>query len=821
MSGWIGDLDYSVRRLLRAPAFTLTSIGLLALSMSVTIGLFVIVYDAFYRPLPYPDPDRMVYLGIHLIRENLEGRIDAAHMAGFDHHPEIFSQYGGFSQNLEFLQNGPGSEPTQLQVVYLQPEVFSLLQMHPLVGRLPDITDAMARSPPRVLVTEHFAVERFGSAAAALGHMLPLRTGQYQIIGVLPEQPLTRQTVLWIPTMFTPEQLAASAGLGYTGVAVIGRLARGVTPAEASRRLTAITDGDPQVVDSPFWHDVQVIAAPIRSLWTFPYERLLLLSVFGAAVMLWLITVSNVCNLYIARLAGRQHESALISALGATPGRVFRLHAQDCLLIAAAALALALALVPLELLAVHLYEMFYGGSPYPLALDPTSTGFAVLLGALLAAALAASAWWMERRRTAAQDALKVGGAAQSAPRELRVLRTALSVMQVTLTAALLFASGLLISSAQRALHADLGFDREQLLMTGISLEGPPDQVAFDALVTRFADRIQALPRTHEMTRGSCNPLALRRGPIRYQPPGSQDADMSHWPMTTFCPETAANFFAVLHMPVMQGRPFNEQEAREYAPVAIVDTDFVRKNFPDGHALGHVVRINAITDTDADPDGNPTAITTLTIVGVVPSVTIPGAQRLAPGIIPPFLYTPGWQGEELLLRTPGGLGAWTNDLKKLVHGLLSPRAMLGSTSFAKEVIADQVEGLYPANNLLSLLAAVTLALAALGLYAVLAYSTQMRQKEFAIRLALGESPARLRRSVVLEGLKWSGLGLLLAIPLIWLAGGVLKSQLYRVEPFDPLTLCAVIIVVALATLAATWLPARRAARTDPMQALRAE
>lgn len=820
MSGWIGDLGYGARRLLRAPAFTLTSIGLLALAMSVAIGLFVIVYDAFYRPLPYPDPDRLVMVRIQLVRENMESRIDPEHMPSFDHHPEILSQSASFSENVEFLQNGPRSEPTELNVMYLQPGVFSLLQMHPLVGRLPDTTDAMASSPPRILVAEHFAVERFGSAAAAVGHVLPLRTGQYQIIGVLPEDPLFRQTVLWIPTMFTREQLAASAGLGYGGMDTIGRLAPGVTPMEASRRLTAIADRDPRVVDSPFRNDMQVLAAPIRSLWTWPRERLLLLSVFAAALALWLITVSNACNLYIARLAGRQHESGLMSALGATPRRVFRLHAQDSLIIAVAALALALAVVPLELRAVHLYEMFYGGSPYPLELDPTSAGFGLLLGTLLAAALVTSAWWMERRRTAAEDALKVGGARQSAPREVRFLRTALSIVQVTLTASLLFASGLLISSAQRALHADLGFDKEHLLMTGISLEGPPDQLAFDALVTRFADRIRSLPQAHEMTRGSCNPLALRSGPERYQRPGSQDTDITHWPLLMFCPETGANFFAVLHMPVVQGRPFSEQEAREYAPVAIVDTDFVRENFPDGHALGRVVRVNAWTDTDAGVNGSTTPIIALTIVGVVPSVTITGALLARPGMIPPLLYTPGWRGEELLLRVPGGIGAWTNDLKKLVQGL-SPQAMLGGTVFAKERVADTVHYLYPANNLLSLLAAVTLTLAAVGLYAVLAYSTQMRQKEFAIRLALGESPTRLHRSVVLEGLKWSGLGLLLAIPLIWLTGRVLKSQLYRVEPFDPLTICAVAIVVAGATLAATWLPARRAARTDPMQALRAE
>jgi len=148
-------------------------------------------------------------------------------------------------------------------------------------------------------------------------------------------------------------------------------------------------------------------------------------------------------------------------------------------------------------------------------------------------------------------------------------------------------------------------------------------------------------------------------------------------------------------------------------------------------------------------------------------------------------------------------------------------MLGSTQFAADLIGNVVRELYPTNSALSLLAAITLLLAAVGLYAMLAYSTEIRQKEFAIRLALGESPSGLRRSVIRHGLQSSGLGLMLAIPLIWLTGQALQSQLYRVRTFDPLTIGAVAMVVAIVTLIATWWPARRAERADPMQALRAE
>jgi predicted permease len=780
------------------------------------------VYGVFYKPLPYAEADRLVTVMVHLIKENRDFRMDADHVQLVAHHPEIFQREGGFSGDSEWLSNGPGSEPTELHMMYMEPEAFEIFDLHPIAGRLPDRADTTARSPRRTLVTEGFARQRYGRAGAAIGQLLTLHSAQYQIIGVLAEYPLFRDIVLWVPALYTPEQLAESAGLGYGGVAIVGRLAPGISPTEASRRLTAIALNDRRLAGSPWAKDVQIVAAPFRSLWTWPQERLLMHTLFAAALALWLITMSNVCNLYIARLAGRQHESGLMSALGASPLRILWLHAQDAQVIAGAALTIALALAPWEFMGVRLSEMF-PASPYPLQLDPAGVGFALLLALLLAAALVANAWWMERRRGRTQQDLKIGGARHSATREVRFLRTALSVLQVTLTAVLLVGAGLLIRSAQHALHEDLGFDREHLLMTGINLPGPPDEVAFEDLINRFAERIKVLPQIHEMTRSNCNPLGfLNSAP--YQPPGSQDADVSHWAVSTFCPETASNFFTVLRMPVVQGRPFNDQEVRQYAPVAIVDTEFVRKNFPDGQVLGRTIRISGTTagidSLNTDANSPPPPITTLTIVGVVPRVTMPGTV-LHPDMVGPYLYTPGPRGLELLLRTPAGLGPLSNDLKKVVQQL-TPRGLLGSTQFATDVIGNVVRRhLYPANTALSLLAAVTLMLAAVGLYAMLAYSTEIRQKEFAIRLALGESPSGLRRSVIRQGLQSSGLGLMLAIPLIWLTGQALQSQLYRVSTFDPLTIGAVTMVVAIATLIATWWPARRAERADPMQALRAE
>src|ERR1700756_5751400 len=204
MSRWISDLAYSLRRLVRAPGFTFTSIVLLALTMSVVIVAFVIVYGVFYKPLPYAEADRLVTVMFHLIKEDRDGRLDADDVQLSAHHPEIFQLEGGFSPDSEWLSNGPGSEPTELHMMYMEPEAFEIFDMHPIAGRLPDRADTTARSPRRTLVTEGFARQRYGSAGAAIGQLLTLHSAQYQIIGVLAEYPLFRDIVMWVPALYTP-----------------------------------------------------------------------------------------------------------------------------------------------------------------------------------------------------------------------------------------------------------------------------------------------------------------------------------------------------------------------------------------------------------------------------------------------------------------------------------------------------------------------------------------------------------------------------------------------------------------------------------------
>jgi putative ABC transport system permease protein len=816
LNSWLSDLSYSLRRLARSPGFALTAVVLLSLTMSIATCLFALAYDIFYRPLPYARPDELATVQVHLIKENMtDPRIEGAQVHYFAHHPEIFQRFGALAFSLEWISNGPAAEPTELSSVFIEPEAFALLEMRPIAGRLPDEADAAARTPHRILVAASYASERYGSAAAAIGRVLELQSGQYQIIGVLPPHSLFPNTVFWLPVLYTPEALAASAGMRGSHVAIIARLARGMSFADAGRRMTAIADNAPEVANSPFAHDIQLLASPLRAVWTWPQLQMILFSLLGSALGLWLITVSNVGNLYVARLAGRAHESALMLAIGADPPRILRLHAQDALVIVGVSLALALALLPLEFRLIRRYQIFALSSPYPLQLDAPNLAFAILLGLLLGGSLVASAWWMQRS-SSMQHSMQIGGTRQSTTREIQMLRTGLSVAQVTLTAVLLVGSGLLLRSARAALHENFGFEQQHLVMTGINLN--TDQATFEGLVLRLADRIRQLPEVHEMTLTECNPVGFGWDASRYQPFGAQDNDITHWAQMRFCPETTANYFALMRAPILKGRGFSEDEVREHAPVAIVDSAFVLRNFADGEALGRMIRINSATDASTGPDDG-SAVTALTIVGVVPAVK--GLGNLISDLpVLPYVYTPGGRGEEVLIRTNGELGALRADLRRLVHEV-APQALLGLTVFANERVANFVREMYPANSLLTSIATVTLLLAALGLYSVLAYSTQMRQKEFAIRLALGESPSGLRRSVVREGLKWSGLGALVAIPLVWLTGRALQSQLYRIGPFDPLTVCAVALVIAGATLAATWLPARRAARTDPMQALRAE
>jgi putative ABC transport system permease protein len=817
VSGWMRDFGYSLRRLSRSPGFTLTSILLLGLALAANACVFAIFYCLLHKPLPYHESNRLVNVVPHLIKENWDIMLEPRHIAVFSHLPDIFDRYGGFGRNLEWLQNGPDAEPTRLQMVFIEPVVFELLGLQPLAGRLPGAGDVGVRNPGRAWVSARFAEEHFGGPNGAIGATLALRYDRYQIAGVLRPNALFSTTQLWIPVTYTTAALAASVDLSYGRATGIGRLAPGMSRDEASRRLSVLINALPEVRDDPVHGNLRITAASLRTLWSDRSWIQVLQLLMATALVIMLITAFNVSNLYLARLAARRHESALIAALGAESGRLMRLHCMDAAILSACGLALGLLLAPSGLTLLRYFDLLPEISPYPIGVDRMTVVFAVAIALMILGALVGSALWLQRRSGPIQDVLKEAGNRQSGGRSIRFARIALTVGQVSLTITLLVGAGLLIRSAERVLHEDMGFDRNHLVMTGVSLAADP--VTYEQVVRRLYERVAKLPGVLGATVAGCNPINGNSGTAStYQPIDTADPDTSRWPTMTYCSDTEFNYFSVMGVRLTAGRSFTADEARSHAAVAIVDQRFVRRNFPTGLALGRTITIKVALNSAPDAVASQHTKRSLTIVGVVPNIKSLGSFV---GIEDdPAVYTPGEEGSALLIRSSVALPALQHALKSALHEV-SPRAMLGDTTLADGRLADFVHYRYPLNDLLKALSVATLVLASVGLYAVLAYSVRMRTKEFGVRLALGESAARLRRDVVVQGLRWAGIGALIAMPLVWTLSRVLASQLYRVAPLDPLTLLAVLLIVGSVSFLASWWPARVASQVDPLSVLRAE
>jgi putative ABC transport system permease protein len=813
MSSWIRDFGYSLRRLSRSPGFTLTSILLLGLAIASNTCVFAIFYGLLYKPLPYPEADRLVVVVPHLIKENREGVLDPGDIAAFSHLPDTFDRVGAFARNVAWLQNGPDSEPTRLPLVFMEPAVFDMLGLQPQAGRLPDASDTEVRNPGRVWVSAQFAKQRFGDPTHAIGGILALRFGSYQIAGVLRPNSLFSNTKIWMPVKYTAEALAASADLRWGFATEIGRLALGVSRDEASHRLTRMANTLPKVKNNPFFGDLYMSADSLRSLWSNRYSIFVLQLLMMTALVIMVITVFNVSNLYLARLATRRHESALLAALGAGSGRLMRLHGMDAAVLSGCGFALGLVLAPSGLILLRYFDLLPEFSPYQIAVDGMTVVFATAIALTTFGALVGSALWMQRRGGSIQDVLKEAGNRQSGGQGIRFVRMGLTQGQVALTITLLVGAGLLIRSAERVLHEDMGFDRRHLLFTGVSLDADP--VSYEQVVRGVFARVLNFPGVVGATLGECNPVASGGLTGTYQPIGSSDSDTTHWPKISYCSDTQSNYFSLMGIGFESGRPFTADETRSGAPVAIVDQQFVKTNFPDGRPLGRVITISVPSD--------PTAMSqyysrSVTIVGVVANIKSLSSFMGIEGI--PAVYTPGQDGSLILLRSSVPLPALAHALKVALHEV-SPPAMSFEPVPVENVLEEFVHDRYPLNALLVVLSVATLTLASVGLYAVLAYSVRMRSREFGVRLALGESAARLRRDVVVQGLRWAGIGALIAGPFVWILSRVLASQLYRVAPLDPLTLACVFLIVGVVSLLASWWPARAASKVDPLSVLRAE
>jgi putative ABC transport system permease protein len=800
------DLRFAARQLVKAPGFTLVAAVTLALGIGATTAIFSVVHAVVLRPLPFPDPDRVMAVG-----ETFEGELSSASVGNFHDwqtHAKSFSSLGAlqfFSFNLS-----EGDQPERVVGGRVTHTWFETLGVAPLHGR----TFSAAEDAPgndRVVVLSHrLWTRRFGADPRVVGRQVRLNAVGFMVIGVMPPQfdLTTDSDELWTPIAFTPRQLAEH---DEHFLQVVGRLAPGVSREQAAAELQTIYHqmraqhpGDEQVKAG--------VIEPLHEQFVGDYRRRLLV-LLGAVSLVLLIACGNVANLLLARGGLRAREIALRAAVGAGRGRIVRQLLTETLALAltGAALGIAVAWVAVPTLVAYSPE----GVPRleQAGIDGVVLAFA-LAAALLSALAAGLAPALRAARTNLRATLNEGGRTGTAGRDR--VRTALVAVEVALALVLLVGAGLLVRSALNLQRVDPGFDARGVLSARITLPAvryeEPQRVVrtFEDLV-EFAAAAPGVEAAAATSHAPMTPGGNGNGLIAADKPNEMK-----YVVQSELNIVTRDYFRTMRLRLVRGRLFSVDDRRGAPLVMIVNETAARGLFPGQDAIGKQVRCC---------EGTPENPLLKTIVGVVADTRSRGpAQPPQPEFFLPIEQAPdiawSWIQRSMTFvarsRT-GDASALTSVARDAVRRIDASVPLFQVRTMEQRMQTALAQARF--NTLLMLLlGGIGLVLAAIGVYGVIAYFVAQRQQEIGIRMALGAKGPDVVRMVVQQGMQPVVLGIVLGLAAALAASRVLTAYVHGVTTTDPLTFAVVVVLLATVALVATALPARRAVRIDPTRVL---
>ena len=801
------DARFGARQLRKNPGFTTAAVLTLALGIGANTAIFSLVDGILLRPLPYPEPERLVvvlqsYPSVGLSRWGLSQFL----FASFRDQARSFERMAAHTA-VGLTLTGLG-EPVRLRGAYVTAEFFELLGARPAHGRsfLPE-EDVPGKNVVCVL-SDRLWRAQFGGDPGIVGRSLRLNDAPLQVVGVMPpgfEFP-SPDTDLWIPLGLNPQR---RFGFMYAGIA---RLKPGVTSAQAEAETTVIQWSLARQSENPPppGADMKTIVTPLHEAVTQKAKKPLLVLLSAVGLVL-LIACANIANLLLSRVTARQREMAARVALGAPARRIVVQLLTESLLLAllGASAGAALAVWWVALIGRRPLE----GIPRIAEVQVNTTALAFTATVALATGfLFGLAPAMRAYRLGLSGGLREG-LRSTASVSSRRLSHALVAAQVALSLVLLTGAGLLLKSFAHLLAVNPGFQPESLLTMRISLSGRSDDSAermiqfYEALL----DRVRGLPGVRAAGLISKLPVQSDGGDADgyvvegHERPGSvQPNALMH--------VAFPGYFQALGIPLLRGRDFSATDRADSEPVAVVDETLARLYWPDGEAIGKRVRFGWDTSERA----------WMTIVGVAGDVKHNGLATAAY----PHLYMPARQRQErleqmhLAVRTAAAAPAAAGALRAVVHEL-DPNVPVFAVRTMPEIVAASLTSQRLTNVLLGSFAAVALLLAAVGIYGVMSLSVAGCTPELGIRMALGAQRADVFRLVVREGMAIAGVGVAAGVLVALAVARYLRTLLFEVSPADPATFLAVTCVLGAAAFAACYVPARRATRLDAMAALRRE
>ncbi len=813
------DVRHAFRLMWKTPAFTLVAVATLALGIGANTAIFSVVNAALMAPLPFPDADRLVAVWTTVRRQTVERRgTSYPDYRDLRDRLQAFDAIAAWSNDSVTLASSGDASARQIQAELVSPSYLQMLGAAPVGGRVfTSAEDDESGSHPVAVISYAFWQRHFGGSAAAVGSTVRLNDRPVTIVGILQRgfTGLSDDTEIWLPMgLLEVAQPGRSKGLfqarGARWHQMLARVRRGVSMEQASADVSRVASELEQAYPDTNLNYGGAIF-PLKEELVGDLQPLLVTLLASVAFVL-LIACVNLANLLLARASARQRETAIRAALGADRARLLgQFFAEGVLLsVLGAGAGLLLAMWSIDaIVAISGQSLPSFVHPH---LDWRLLAFVVAItcvSAVLLSVLPA----VYGTRAELNEVLREGARGSAGGRQRTRMRSTLVVAEVALSLLLLTGAGLMIRTFVHVRSMNLGFHPEQVFTARVSLpqKYPTDRLA--RLADDLTSRLGTLPGVRRLALGSDAPLDGNSSAVIVSPEGRITGSPDRG-VRVYTHAVTPGFFDALGVPLLEGRDFDAHDTAGHS-VAIVSRAFASRIWRDARPIGRRFKFGR-----GDSKGH-----WIEVVGVAADlryrsiIANPSREPEDPDVYVPFAVQPDRTAAIVVSTTEDpaalasavrqGLLAFDRDI-----ALFRERTMSG-------LVSDRTAGIRVSAGMMTLFGGAALLLAAIGVYGLINYSVAQRRQEIGVRMALGAGRAEIYRLVLADGLRSSaagiGIGLVAAFP----AARLLRSQLYGVSPSDPLTYAGIVVLLTGVAIAATLVPARRAARVDPMIALRAE
>ena len=805
------DIRYALRNLTHNPGFTLVAVLTLAIGIGANTAIFSVVNGVLLRPLPYPDPSRLIRLWESSASEP-KGAFAPADFLDLERQTHTFTALGAFRDDALTITT-PGGEPVRVQGARVSADYFDVFAMPAAIGRTFNRGIDAKNNEPRVVLSHTLWLEQFASDPQIAGRRVRVDGVPHTVAGVMPRSfDFPEGAEAWIlsakpvplPPIDVPGDLLSSRDVHY--FQVIGRL-KPDAPAEAAQAdlQTIANDLARRFPESNGGRGISIQPLSETIVEDVRFALLLLL---GAVGVVLLIACANIASLLLARASGRQRELAIRAALGAARSRLVRQLITESLILGGAggvaglllgywAIALLLAIIPEGIPRTGQIELDARVAAVTIA--------AAFFSALLFGAIPA----LQASRADASLALREADRATAGGRRRAKTRAVLVLGEIALTSILLVSSGLLLNSLIRLQHVDPGFRTDQvtLISLPVPLSRYPDGKRQAAFYRQMRDALERRPEVQSAAILFPNPLEGRNAQGTFTIEGQPAIPRADRPFTALA-SVSREYFSTLGIPLIKGRTFTDHDRDPAPAVAIVNTTFARKYFAGQDPIDHRVRFGESAED------------WITIVGVAGDSRNVGLKEPST----PVLYLPydtfPLAFMSIAVRSTAGAGVIASTARREARNI-DPDIGIDRIVPLSDVVHESVAEPRFRTLLLSAFAMIALLLAAVGIFGLISFTVAQRTREIGIRIALGARPDQVVGSVVREGLMLAAGGLALGIAGSFVTTRLLETLLYDVPGTDPLTYTAVATLLIGVALVATYIPSRRAAHVDPVTALRAE